>query len=39
VRGLSKKGDHWENAGYDQAKVNVHVKVEGGIGQIQLLAD
>jgi hypothetical protein len=39
VQGLSKKGDHWENAGYDQAKVNVHVKVEGGIGQIQLLAD
>jgi hypothetical protein len=39
VQGLSKKGNHWENAGYDQAKVNVHVKVEGGIGQIQLLAD
>jgi hypothetical protein len=39
VQGLSKKANHWENAAYDQAKVNVHVKVEGGIGQIQLLAD
>lgn len=39
VQGLSKKGNHWENTSYDQAKVNVHVKVEGGIGQIQLLAD
>lgn len=39
VQGLSKKGDHWENSNYDLAKVNVHVKVEGGIGQIQLLAE
>jgi hypothetical protein len=39
VQGLTKKGNHWESANYDEAKVNVRVKVEGGIGQIQLLAD
>lgn len=39
VRGLTKKDGHWESTDYDQAKVNVRVKVEGGIGQIELLAD
>lgn len=37
VTGLQKVGDHYENALYDKAKVNVRVKVEGGIGQIDLL--
>jgi hypothetical protein len=39
VQGLEKRGNHWENALYDSSKVNIHVKVEGGIGQIELLAD
>jgi N-terminal domain of toast_rack, DUF2154 len=39
VRGLQKNGNHWENDAYDTAKVNVHVKVEGGIGQIEILAE
>ncbi len=39
VQGLEKKGDHWENKLYDTAKVNVRVKVEGGVGEIRLIAD
>lgn len=39
VRGLNKKDGHWESPGFDQAKVNVRVQVEGGIGQIQILAE
>jgi N-terminal domain of toast_rack, DUF2154 len=39
VRGLTKKGGHWESAGFDEAKVNVRVQVEGGIGQIEILAE
>ncbi len=37
VTGLDKKGDHWENSLYDKAKVNVHVKVDGGIGEIRII--
>lgn len=39
ITGLTKKGDHWENSLYDSAKVNLHVKVEGGIGQIEIHAE
>jgi hypothetical protein len=39
VEGLQKKGDHWENELYDTAKVIVHAKVEGGIGEIRLIAN
>lgn len=39
VEGLQKKDGHWENAAYDTAKVNVHVKVQGGVGQIRLIAE
>jgi N-terminal domain of toast_rack, DUF2154 len=38
VTGLDKKEDHWENNLYDKAKVNVRVKVEGGIGEIRIIA-
>ncbi len=38
VTGLDKKEDHWENSLYDKAKVNVHLKVEGGIGEIRIIA-
>lgn len=38
TEGLRKQGDHWVNDGYDAAKVRIHVDVEGGIGQINLIA-
>ncbi len=37
VTGLDKKDGHWENALYDKAKVNVHLKVQGGIGEIRII--
>jgi hypothetical protein len=37
VTGLDKKDDHWQNSQYDDAKVKVHVKVEGGIGEIRII--
>jgi hypothetical protein len=37
VTGLEKRGDHYENSLYDNAKVNVRLKVRGGIGEIQLI--
>ena len=39
ARGLRKEGDHWVNDAYDRAKVQVHVDVQGGIGQITLIGD
>ena len=38
VTGLDRKGDHWENSLYNQAKVNVHLKVQGGVGEIRITA-
>lgn len=37
VNGLEKRDDHYQNSLYDTAKVHVHLKVEGGVGQIQIL--
>jgi N-terminal domain of toast_rack, DUF2154 len=37
VTGLEKRGDHYENDLYDKAKVNIRIKVEGGIGNIQII--
>lgn len=37
VSGLDKAGDHWQNNLYDKAKVNVHVSVDGGIGEIDMI--
>jgi hypothetical protein len=37
VTGLDKHGDHYENSLYDSAKVNVRLKVDGGIGQIRII--
>jgi hypothetical protein len=39
VQGLEKRGDHWENNLYDSARVNVHVRVNGGVGEIRLIAN
>ena len=37
VSGLEKHGDHYENSLYDNADVNVRLKVEGGIGEIRII--
>jgi hypothetical protein len=37
ITGLEKRGDHYENRLYDNANVNVRVKVQGGIGQIRII--
>jgi hypothetical protein len=39
TEGLRRQGDHWVNDAYDDAKVRIHVDVEGGIGEIRLIAD
>jgi hypothetical protein len=39
TEGLRKQGDHWVNDAFDNAKVRIRVDVEGGIGQINLIAD
>lgn len=38
VTGLEKQGDHYQNALYDKSKINLHVKVDGGIGEIRIHA-
>ncbi len=38
VTGLDKRGDHYENELWDKAKVNVRLKVQGGIGEIRIIA-
>lgn len=37
VNGLEKRGDHYQNSLYDTANVHVHLKVDGGVGQIEIL--
>ncbi len=37
VSGLEKRGDYYENDLYDKAKVNVRLKVEGGVGEIRII--
>jgi len=37
VTGLEKQDNHWQNDLYDKEKVNVRIKVEGGIGEIRLI--
>lgn len=34
--GLRREGDHWVNAAYDTAKVNIRLDVSGGVGSITL---
>lgn len=38
VTGLEKHGDYWQNPSFDNSKVNVRVKVEGGIGEIRIIS-
>lgn len=37
VSGLEKRGDHYENSLYPDAKTTVHVTVNGGIGGIRII--
>ena len=37
VTGLEKHGDYWQNSLFDNSKVNVRLKVEGGIGEIRII--
>ncbi len=37
VSGLTKNGDHYQNDLFDNAKVNVRLKVDGGIGEIRII--
>lgn len=39
VRGLEKRNGEWINAAHEQAPVTIHVNVQGGIGQINLIAE
>ena len=39
VRGLRAEGDHWINDAYGSSKVQLRVDVQGGVGQINLIAD
>jgi predicted membrane protein len=39
TEGLRRQGDHWVNDAYNDAKVRIHVDIEGGIGQINLIAN
>ena len=39
VRGLEKRNGSWINPAHEQAPVTIHLDVNGGIGQIQIVAE
>lgn len=39
VRGLEKRGGQWINAAHENAPVTIHLDVNGGIGQIEIIAE
>jgi len=39
VTGLHKTGDRYVNDAYEQAKVRIHLDVQGGVGSIKLIAE
>jgi len=39
VRGLEKRGDQYINPAHEHAAVTIHLDVEGGIGQIEIIAN
>jgi hypothetical protein len=39
VAGLRRDGDHWVNEAYESAKRRIRVDVEGGVGEIRLIAE
>ncbi|MBV9441594.1 MAG: hypothetical protein JO217_02755 [Acidobacteriaceae bacterium] len=38
VTGLDKRDGYYQNDLWDKAKVNIHLKVQGGIGEIRIIA-
>lgn len=38
VRGLEKRGGSWINPAHEQAPVTIHLNVQGGVGQINVVA-
>ena len=39
VRGLHREGQHWINDAYGSSKVQIHLDIRGGVGQINLFAE
>jgi hypothetical protein len=39
TEGLRRQGEHWVNDAYNDAKVRIHLDIEGGIGQINLIGE
>jgi len=39
VRGLHREGQHWINDAYASSKVQIHLDIRGGVGQINLFAE
>jgi hypothetical protein len=39
VTGLEREGNRWRNPGHENARVTIHLDVEGGIGDIELIAN
>jgi hypothetical protein len=39
VRGLRHEGSHWVSESYEEAENKIRIDVEGGIGEIKLIAD
>ncbi len=39
MRGLEKRGETWINPAHENSPVTIHVNVNGGIGQIELIAE
>lgn len=39
IRGLEKRGSSWINAAHENGPVTIHLDVNGGIGQIEIIAE
>lgn len=39
VRGLEKREGQWINPGHEHAPVTIHVDIQGGVGEIRLIAE
>jgi hypothetical protein len=39
VRGLQEENGHWVSPAYDKAQNKIHMEINGGIGQINVIAD
>jgi predicted membrane protein len=39
VRGLQQEDGHWESPTYDRAENKIRIEIQGGIGQINVIAD